>query len=540
MVIIKASLRYTYQRGGFNIYYSTFTLYEAFFLPELSTGKIPQIVKKASVKVPDVSAGKFARVTRNDLPNLAKKQPHRQHIKDVVFCKALGRTSIPVTTHHPMDPPKPHTEPTIVEKKRVAPTILDILNANLEPCYSRILNHLDLPDILRLFSTCKTIHSITYCIFNIDAHLREFFKDPVVFRQTMADNNLLVSGSTALKFFTRDKWTTKDLDVYTNSEESLKKTADVLEKQGFGFVPFPWQGETIEASLRGSRSNSSKTGMEKSAEIADREAIREVLNYVYDGAQIEDVFRLEKESQDLHIDIILTRGPALLAILEGYYSTYIMNFFTYNRAYNLFPYHTVLQKEGFLSLAEISDKRQEAIQKYLNRGYKITEYGRYHTCKMRCPLRPHRRVGDMFTWIVDLPINDIRLPANPIRLENYTFCIHGHKSYKSLVGREYRSMRNIRIEMDVFQHKNLEFPLLVDNTVSPGGWKEFLQSMMDRVVAQEEGLDVELADPLLQRDIIVSGVQRYCDRDIEGYYNFWYQYIMPRETLWKGRCPMLE
>lgn len=94
--------------------------------------------------------------------------------------------------------------------------------------------------------------------------------------------------------------------------------------------------------------------------------------------------------------------------------------------------------------------------------------------------------------------------------------------------------------MEVFQHKKLEFPLLVDKMVSMGCWKEFLNSMLQRVAAQETDADPELADPWLQKDTIINGHQQYFDRDVEGYYKFWYQYIMPRETIWKGQYPMLQ
>ncbi|KAK6498222.1 hypothetical protein TWF506_004462 [Arthrobotrys conoides] len=427
--------------------------------------------------------------------------------------------------------PRRKMEHSVPEKTRkTAPTILDILNANLEPCYSRILSHLDLPSILRLFSTCKTIHSITYCIFNIDTHLRPFFQNPVVFRQAMADNNLIVSGSTALKFFTREKWVSKDLDVYTNSMASLRRTADVLEKEGYKFVPFVWQSKSIEASIVNARGMNFKKEMEQNLELQDRKVIKEMSNYTYDGAQIQDVFRYSKESENLHIDIILTYGPALLSILEGYYSTYIMNFFTYNRAYNLFAYHTVLKNEGFKTLAEVSPKREEAIQKYKGRGYNIVAYGNYHSCKMQCPLRPHRRVGDMFTWMIDLPINDISIPTNPILVETYTFRMVGHSSVKNEKGsRTFRALRNVSLKMDVFQHPNLEFPLLVDKMPSTGSWKEFLQSMMTRVAAQEQfPLDIQLADPWLQRDTIINGKQKYFDKDVAGSPNLT---TMPLETL---------
>ncbi|KAF3228450.1 hypothetical protein TWF106_007483 [Orbilia oligospora] len=435
-----------------------------------------------------------------------------------------------------------HLVPEQRPRKKTAPTILDILNANLEPCYSRILNHLEIPDILRLFSTCKTIHSITYCIFNIDTHLRPFFKDPLVFRQAMADNNLIVSGSTALKFFTTERWVSKDLDVYTNSRAALKQTADVVKREGYRFVPFSWQSKSLEASIVNTRTTTLKKEMEQNAELQDRKVIRKASNYTYDGAQIQDVFRFSKEPENIHIDIILTQGPALLSILEGYYSTYIMNFFTYNRAYNLFPYHTILKREGFKTLTEVSQKREEAMQKYQKRGYKIVEYGNYHSCKMQCPLRPHRRVGDMFTWTIDLPINNIRIPINPIPVENYTFHIVGHLSDRNEKGvRGFHTLPNLSLMMEVFQHPNLEFPLLVDKMATAGSWKEFLQSMLARVAAQEVvQFDILLADPWLQRDAIINGRQKYFDKDVEGYYRFWYHYLMPREILWIGQCPMLE
>ncbi|KAK6519123.1 hypothetical protein TWF281_003812 [Arthrobotrys megalospora] len=429
---------------------------------------------------------------------------------------------------------------TVKPTGKKAPTILDVLNANLEPCYNRIISHLDVPDMLRLFATCRTIHSIYYCIFNIDAHLRQFFKDPLVFRQAMADYDLIVGGSVALKLFAREKWTTKDLDVYTNSLSSLRKTAQVLTKEKFKFAPFPWQSRSIESSLANAGSVGTKWRMFENADVAD-ERIQSAFSYKsYQGQEIRDVYRFENKSAGLHIDVILTKGPALQAIIGGYYATYIMNFFTYNRAYNLFPYHTIIRKEGFQTVSDMSEKREEAMKKYRGRGYKITSYGTYHSCKIECPIRPHRRVGDMFTWTIDLPINGIRLPSNPIPLETYTFGIKAHRSWRTTTSRSFASLSNLKLEMAIFQHKKLEFPLLVDKMESAGCWKEFLNSMLQRVTAQEADADPELADPWLQKDTIINGQQQYFDRDVEGYYKFWYQYIMPREAIWKGQYPMLQ
>ncbi|KAK6495066.1 hypothetical protein TWF481_003093 [Arthrobotrys musiformis] len=428
------------------------------------------------------------------------------------------------------------------QQERARPTILDILNANLEPIYGEILSYLDLPDMLRLFATCKTIHNITYCLYDIDAQLRQFFpKDPTVFRQAMADNNLIVSGSVALKFFTRDKWPTKDLDVYTDSRASLKRTGDILKAQGYIFTPFAWHSKSIEASLANSVSSFQKRSMERFSEFPERQATLEEA-YFSQAVQIQDVFRFENRARDLHIDIILTLGPSLQAILQGYYSTYIMNFFTYNRAYSLFPHHTVLQREGFRTVPDTPEKRAEAIEKYKNRGFKYLDYGRYHTCKMQCPLRPHRRVGDIFTWTIDLPINGIRLPTNPLPVENYTFRITAHESFLHTYSRAFNALPNIRIEANQYAHKGLEHLLLVDPAaVSPeNSWHSFLTWMLNLVEKQQAKLDLKVADPWLQRDRIINADEKYADKEVAGYYKFWYHNIMPRENIWAGQYPTLQ
>ncbi|KAK6334493.1 hypothetical protein TWF730_003708 [Orbilia blumenaviensis] len=430
------------------------------------------------------------------------------------------------------------------EGKKKGPTILDVLNANLKPCYDAILDHLETQDMFRLFATCKTIHDIYYCVFNVDPHLRPFFDDhTLAFRQAMADHNLIVGGSVALKFFSRDKWPTKDLDVYTSSRSSLRETSKIFTNAGFKFEPFPWQSRTVDSSLTSVDSARVRANMRANMDAADGR-IQQAFSYgTYTAPQIRDVYRFNNEKKNLHIDMILTNGPELLAIIEGYYATYIMNFFTYNRAYNLFPYHTILQKEGFQTYSDLSEKRMNAMLKYLNRGYKITNYGKFHECKLQCPIRPHRRVGDTFTWTVDLGIDGIRFPKNPMQVENCTFGVKGHRSYKMWNNRRgFSAIPCLRINTHTLEHKKLEYPLLVDNRVSPGSWKNFLETMLAKMFAQEEHMTEfeELADPYLQGEAIINGRQQYFDKDVAAYYKFWYQYIMPRETLWSGQYPMLQ
>jgi hypothetical protein len=79
-----------------------------------------------------------------------------------------------------------------------------------------------------------------------------------------------------------------------------------------------------------------------------------------------------------------------------------MNFFTWNKAYALFPLSTFTHRKGYL-LKEMNHHYARQMAKYLRRGWRTQELLWPEEVSPKHPVQQHRRVGDRYTWI--LPFN---------------------------------------------------------------------------------------------------------------------------------------
>ncbi|KAF3903657.1 hypothetical protein AA313_de0206542 [Arthrobotrys entomopaga] len=393
-------------------------------------------------------------------------------------------------------------------------------------------------DVLHLLSTCRQIHEIKDCLFNVDTQLRRFFDKPLRFRQAMATYQLIVGGSVALKLFSRAPWTPGDLDVYTQSTKAVLGLSKLLRLEGYVFEPYRWHSATVETSI--ANIGTLKERLTRITRIPeDNESEAEDLEKVYKSKDIRDVYRFRKPSTGSRVEVILTRGMEISAILDGYYSTYIMNFFTYRKAYCLFPYHTITLKEGYRTTPSFnSDKISSGLEKYHDRGYTLAEYGAYHMCKLFCPLRPHRRIGDRFTWTIEFPIGDILEPDDiEMPIEANTFGLRLHSSFEyANEARDFQARDFVYVAVLCYKHKLLKHNILVDNRLD--SWRQFLAETLEKIDKQRSQYYV--ADPLLQEQTTLVGRDQPLDAVVIKYYKFWHDCIMPGEFLWRGQYPMLQ
>ena len=95
------------------------------------------------------------------------------------------------------------------------------------PISTRISRILSISDIINLTRTCKAFahlyKSLLSSQWNIDKRLARFVNNITRFRSQMASFNALISGSFALQFFDRVRWSGSDLDI------SIREKADEFE-----------------------------------------------------------------------------------------------------------------------------------------------------------------------------------------------------------------------------------------------------------------------------------------------------------------------
>lgn len=53
----------------------------------------------------------------------------------------------------------------------------------------------------------------------------------------------------ALRLFSRENWSSSDIDVYTQYIDSISIVGAYLESEGYQFQPFFWQTENLEESI---------------------------------------------------------------------------------------------------------------------------------------------------------------------------------------------------------------------------------------------------------------------------------------------------
>lgn len=197
---------------------------------------------------------------------------------------------------------------------------------------------------------------------------------------------------------------------------------------------------------------------------------------------------------------MLTMNSPASCILVDYYATHIMNFITADKAYCLFPTHTVVNKMGHLTRQVDHPKIISAIAKYEERGWEISGYRDTHFCEIGCPLHANRRIGDKYTWTIDLMPDEEKDEYRQLmirKVELSSFGLSYHRSH--LIGAdphydfpypgwpsrptdwtpmkkdaEFRRLRGVMLEvsMEMYKHPLLQGEYAMNSFNSK--WKQFL------------------------------------------------------------------
>ncbi|KAJ4477724.1 hypothetical protein C8J55DRAFT_430551, partial [Lentinula edodes] len=226
-----------------------------------------------------------------------------------------------------------------------------------------ITNHLSPVDLDSFSRCCRSFrnHTIAYKgrVFNIKRAYHGIFdksEDLVDFQNLQASLlRLLVSGSTALKFFTRVDYG-GDMDSYCHLPQAITVGSWFLA-HGLLYIPVGEQLNHFSADF--SRVCEHYDDETTPVDIPIQEDIRE-----YKLNNIAVVWDFVREL--LSVQLMATRGSPLTTILS-FHSTCVMNILTHNAAYCLFPKLT-LERRATLPMTEV---QAAAINKYSQRGFEI-------------------------------------------------------------------------------------------------------------------------------------------------------------------------
>jgi len=277
-------------------------------------------------------------------------------------------------------------------------TLADLLSTRFAPIQDAIMASLGPLETIALMLTSKTINKninekLLSGTFNIDVTLQPFFRNTKAFRSLQARCNTLIGGHFAYCFFAG----LPRFDcIYLYVGQEVDAMTRYLEFEGY-------------------------VRDETNAEAPIRYRDGEVLS--------EDVYEKDgPEGRKMKVVITECQTQSLThMVLHDAYTTGMLTFIAWNKAYHLLPYTTFVKREMFL-LRNIKEIDPYDLRLSSLRGMKLKSVHwnahdeiRPTDCQLLTRLR---RVGDQHTWV--MPLNTEGITPSPVPdtvLEASTFCL---------------------------------------------------------------------------------------------------------------------
>ncbi|RDB26109.1 hypothetical protein Hypma_006894 [Hypsizygus marmoreus] len=222
--------------------------------------------------------------------------------------------------------------------------------------------------------------------FTIDDLLSTYFTPSQItqFRLVQGRTGAIISGSTAVEFFDRQRFEGSDLDVYIEHASAEILGLWLLES-GYSFLPRSFQNPVFPDVLVDPLSED--TNGEQS---------------LYVGFGVDTVCNFVKTSPDRRVQLMTTRGPVMDVILS-FHSTCVMNIITHRAAFSLFPFATFVEKRSLRKPID-SLRQMDAEDKWASRGWSFPSG--IETSEATDPksefCQGFRRVGDHKCWVIPL------------------------------------------------------------------------------------------------------------------------------------------
>ncbi|CAO2649857.1 Nn.00g011490.m01.CDS01 [Neocucurbitaria sp. VM-36] len=309
--------------------------------------------------------------------------------------------------------------------------LADLLSLRLAPVQESIVENLGPTEFCRLLRVSKNVRSATKVAltsigFNINAALSNFFNDPKKFRSIQGQCNALICGTFAFSFFARRKGCTELTILGWIHDDAVAAGVmdDYLEREGYKPQDDGWV---------------SKVGANDTI--------------------LRICFKKTKQA------------PLEQAILSGH-NTSTMNFISWNKAFSLNPRGAFLDNEyirldcwsgEYDSIALLADDSDT--ESMIDARWNVNELNQEYVQDLR-------RVGDSYTWIINLDTSGItRAPVPDAILESSTFRLM-----------EYQHLSEWWIEMDdhVFRGAILKHPFVTSTALS-GKYKQKFDALAKRL-----------------------------------------------------------
>ena len=183
-----------------------------------------------------------------------------------------------------------------------------------------------------------------------------------------------------------------------------------------------------------------------------------------------------REGDDTKIQIITTKSDPLLCILAGFYSTVVVHFFSWQKAYSIFPQTTFIDRRCYM-LKEIDQFHAPRLAKYSRRGWQLQDVA--WAGEPRVPaLEGTRRVGDQHSWIIPLNTKGIERTGKPDYVSafaNFHVEKYGNNRWGGR-GPKYYKITAMGFRALVLRHRYI---------FASESWKDFLGTRMDSLTTME-------------------------------------------------------
>ncbi|KAF5340168.1 hypothetical protein D9758_014991 [Tetrapyrgos nigripes] len=222
------------------------------------------------------------------------------------------------------------------------------------------------------------------------------------FRILQYELGLLVSGSTALQFFSDVVYPDSDLDTYVELVK-FRPYADFLLEIGYVFDPIQGQPKNVEDALAAALKKAKRFDfcLEDFDDDSDYDIPERYLG-VNNG--MAEVFNFQKDGKKVQV-ITCLKTP--IEVILSFHSTCVMNVISHSHGYSLFPRATFEDRLSFHTPAftTVKDKDKRAREKYTRRGWRIVRApsaSSYTRPNSECRDHGLRYIGDSCCWVIPL------------------------------------------------------------------------------------------------------------------------------------------
>lgn len=160
------------------------------------------------------------------------------------------------------------------------------------------------------------------------------------------------------------------------------------------------------------------------------------------------------------------------AILSSFYSTVVVNFLTWNKAYAIFPLPTFVHHKGFL-LKPLDNYISSVLEKYSRRGWRFQGQMWPEEKGSNQPIQASRLIGDKFTWMIPFDTSHVNWSTTPDFVLEYGDFV--------LKPSPWAESSNYKIEATWFQSAVLRHKYLFASL----SWMKFLGARVDELTILE-------------------------------------------------------